>query len=599
MTETGLLSIIYPVILSLVAGLPLLVAVRCCLPAVRKLKAGWNLLPWTTVPALLAGLVIPDDVVVRVPWFFMGGVMGLDGTGRIFLFITAVIWLLAALTVREEFRNRQGERRFSAYFLVAMAGNLGLIVARDMLGFYLFFAIMSFAAYGLINHYHTPESRRAGRIYLILVMVSEVAMFTALVLISFQAQSRSFSDIADISLSLPALLLLFIAFGVKVGALPFQAWMPPAYQQTPIPGATALAGAMANAGILGWLRFIPLGYMVSGSGALLFITAGGLVAIYGVIYGLGQRKAGAVLGSSSMSQMGLMTIVVGLGLLSREGGEYAVYLLPLYAVHHSLAKGSLFLGYGVIERGGRLARPLLLAGLLLASLSLAGLPLTSGAVVKTGLKELAQVSGGSWYALGRVFLPVSSLGTTVLMLHFCRLFWRKRPAGTGQKVLILPWLAALAGSVFCLWMWPVAHRLGRHSLDPSLILHSFWPVAAGTGLFLLWFILPDGFRKRAGDLFPGACPEEELLTARSSAPTPVRCVKVVDQLSTPVKKFLAGAENFYQSLDTSWFGKWLALSPSSPLGARLRKPEKVLGRWSVVGFFYLAVCITLLFLFKL
>ncbi|MFO7761016.1 MAG: complex I subunit 5 family protein [Thermodesulfobacteriota bacterium] len=578
MTAGNLLDIFHALVLSLVTGVPLLGALGCCLSSARR--ARWSLLPWTTVPALLVSLTIPGDLVVQVPWFFMGGCMGLDQTGRIFLCLSAVIWMLTSFTVAEKFQNRKGELRFSGYFLVAMAGNFGLILAKDMFSFYLFFALMSFASYGLIVHERTSEARRAGNIYLILVMVSEVAMFIALVLIFFKTQSSSLADINENSISMSILIFLFMAFGVKVGALPFQAWMAPAYQQSPIPGATALAGAMVNAGLLGWLRFIPLGVITSDPGAFLFITAGALAALYGVVCGLGQRKPGAVLAFSSMSQMGLMTIIIGLGLYSVKAGEYAVYLLPLYAVHHSLAKGSLFLVYDVVNKGGRLASPLLLIALLLPSLSLAGLPFTGGAIVKTGFKELALVSGTQWYGVSKIFLPVSSIGTTILMLYCSRLLWHKRAnKDNSQRVLLWPCFTALAGAAFWLWLWPAAHGLSSHSLDASLLFHSFWPVAVGSGLFLIWLIMAERLKGEKGYLFP----ETDFGNKAEIA------------WSALAKKCRTGAEKLYPVPGTSWARKWLSLSATSPLGKKLRKPEKIMGRWSMVGFFYLAVCIILVF----
>ena len=63
-----------------------------------------------------------------------------------------------------------------------MSGNLGLIVAQDVLSFYLFFALMSFSAYGLIVHKRDPEALRAGRVYIYLVVLGEVLLFAGLVL---------------------------------------------------------------------------------------------------------------------------------------------------------------------------------------------------------------------------------------------------------------------------------------------------------------------------------------------------------------------------------------------------------------------------------
>lgn len=79
-----------------------------------------------------------------------------------------------------------------------MAGNFGLILARGMLGYYLFFAVMSFAAYGLVIHKETGEAVKAGRIYLALVMIGEVALFTALIILAQNSGGLALEDIAGI-----------------------------------------------------------------------------------------------------------------------------------------------------------------------------------------------------------------------------------------------------------------------------------------------------------------------------------------------------------------------------------------------------------------
>lgn len=72
-------TMLHALTLSLVAGTPLVMAVLCCTPLKKRLA---RFLPWAAVPAFLAVLTSPVDLVVEVPWFFMGGRMGLDEIGR-------------------------------------------------------------------------------------------------------------------------------------------------------------------------------------------------------------------------------------------------------------------------------------------------------------------------------------------------------------------------------------------------------------------------------------------------------------------------------------------------------------------------------------
>lgn len=557
--------------LSLVAGWPLFFSFACFIPAFRS-KACF-LLPWAAVPAFVAVFLVPVGEVVEVPWFFMGGRMGLDETGRIFLCLSAFIWFLAGMSSV----HLSGRERYSVFFLAAMAGNFGLILAQDALGYYVFFALMSFSAVGLVVHRGTPDTRKAGGVYLLLVMIGEMALFVSLLMLAGNTESMAIADITDdSSYNLGILLLLFIGFGVKVGVLPVHGWMPLAYQAAPVPAAAALSGAMVNAGLLGWLRFLPLGRIDSPRGALLFITAGGVAALYGVVAGLGQRKPGAVLGYSSISQMGLMTLVVGLGLSSPAAGEQAAAVLVLYAVHHSLSKSCLFFGYDVMtSRQGQLSG-WSVAALLLPALSLAGLPFTSGAVAKTGLKELFHAVGEPWSSAASYFLPLTALGTTLLVLHFVQRACVRKSAPASRAVLvtkILVLIASLGAVAFAVWLWPQAKLQARHSLAISKIIHALWPVVLGSGIIFFWRrsedkqeVYDDGYlacesRSHLNSLYMQVSKSWEMRLARLS------------------KFFFAMLELLLKML-------------------QLRKIEKILGRWTMVGVSYLVLCLLLLLLLR-
>lgn len=561
---TNTFTIIYALIYSSVAGIPLLLALLCC-TSMKKIAG--SLLPWATVPALLIAVLSPLHMFVDVPWFFMGGRMGLDETGRIFLMLSGFIWLLAAFSANRRLRVDQKQHRFNGFFLTAMAGNFGLILAQGMLGYYLFFALMSFSTYGLVAHTQSEESRKAGRIYLLLVMIGEVALFIALVLMAHSLPNLFIGDIGHVPQPI-TLLLLFIGFGVKIGALPFHSWMPLAYQATPIPAATALAGAMVNAGLLGWLRFLPLGHIACPRESLLFILAGAIAAFYGVIIGLGHKKPGAILACSSISQMGLMTVIFGLGLSSLDAGEQAASILVIYAVHHSLAKSCLFLGYDTLE--SKMAQPSnrQLAMLLFPALALAGLPLTSGSIAKIGFKELTSSIGDPWLGLSMWFLPLTATGTTMLVLHFTNVLYRtKNKHHSSAAPSSLPFAASLLAVISALWIWPTARIYASHCLTGAKAWQSLWPVILGFLLFFGW----NRLRKEN----------------HSDAPTPDNKEPSTEKNNVPQQSLLPQADTWVHHHPRSYFSAVLL---------HLRKSEKILGRWTIVGLSYLILCLILLIL---
>ena len=567
MNSADLQAMLHAVLLSLVAGAPLLMAAFCCTPLEKTVA---RFLPWAAVPALLATVTVPVDVVVNVGWFFMGGRMGLDETGRIFLCLSAFIWFLACFSSRSLLKTDRDRPRFLAFFLTAMAGNFGLILARGMLGYYLFFAVMSFAAYGLVVHKETDEAIKAGRVYLILVMIGEVALFTALVILMHQTGSLAIENIRGISYQPLTLALLFIGFGVKIGALPLHGWMMPAYQAAPIPAAAVLAGAMVNAGVLGWLRFLPLGWSSCPQGAMLFIAAGALAGVYGVIIGLNRKQAGAVLGCSSISQMGLITVIFGLGLLDPEAGLHAAPVLILYVVHHSLAKSSLFFGYDIVEHQNQTVSRLQMAAILLPALALAGLPFTGGAIAKIAFKNLTVTLGEPWTGLSTFFLPITAMGTTLLMLHFMCVLSKhigsaERQDRADSRIIFT--VSFIAGAI-TLWLWPAARSFAIHSLAGTKFWQALWPVAGGCLLFLAWRRISSGEKVPAENHGKQTGFDGVLLT---------------------VMRLLQEKE--WQRPQQGRLTPYL-----HRLVPQLRRSEKIMGRWKVVGLSYLALCLCLLFL---
>jgi formate hydrogenlyase subunit 3/multisubunit Na+/H+ antiporter MnhD subunit len=566
MIPAGLETIIHAVILSLAAGTPLFMAALCCTPLRTNVI---RLLPWATAPALLVVLIAPSDVLVEVHWFFMGGHMGIDATSRIFLSLAVFIWLLASVSSRSLLKNDPNQARFFMFFLTAMAGNFGLILAQELLGYYLFFAMMSFAAYGLVVHKENRDAMSAGRLYLLLVMIGEVALFTVLVVLAHSTGNFALKDIAGVSYHPLTLGLLFVGFGVKVGALPLHGWMIPAYQSTPIPAAAALAGSMVNAGILGWLRFLPLGQISCPRGAVLFIVMGGLAAIYGVIVGLSRKQAGAVLGGSSISQMGLVTVIFGMGLFDQEAGRYAAPVLILYVVHHSLAKSSLFFGYDLVARQEGSVSKLQLGALLLPAMALAGLPFTSGAIAKGAFKELALRLGDPWAGWSGVFLPITAMATTILMLHFMAVIRGDRKSDMpGRTVSPIPFALSCIAVAATLWLWPAASNFARHSVSGMKLLQGLWPVAGGCILFFVW-------RRVAWSMKVSADEQK----GKSG----------FDMIVGTVTRLLQEKEDPKPQQDRLVF----FLQRVVP---NLRRAEKIMGRWKVVGVSYITLCILFLLL---
>jgi hydrogenase-4 component B len=128
-----------------------------------------------------------------------------------------------------------------------------------------------------------------------------------------------------------------------------------------------------------------------------------------------QRDPKVLLAYSSIAKMGLMSAVLGLVLSEPTLAPGLTAVIALYAAHHGLAKGALFLGVGVLKSVQRSWMIVLLA---LPALVIAGAPLTSGAVLKESLVLGMQSSDSLWVGVLMASLPVLGLTTVLLMGRF-------------------------------------------------------------------------------------------------------------------------------------------------------------------------------------
>jgi hydrogenase-4 component B len=439
--------------------------------------------PATAVPALLTTIVVPLDTVLAYDWLLLAAQFKLDQTAKIFLLFTAVLWFLSALFAVGYMAKDPRRPQFFGFFLLAMAGNFGLIIAGDMLGYYLWFAVMSFASYGLVVHTGDQDARDAGQVYIILVIVGEVILFAGLALLYFGAggvEIGDYSGLAFAALGQEPLtnfitLLLFVGFGIKAGVVLLHLWLPLAHPAAPIPASAVLSGAMIKAGLLGWLRFLyPLQDGMQWAEWVLIL--GLLTAFYGAVVGVSQTNPKAVLAYSSISQMGFIMVGVAAWLATGELAGAALTAVLLYAFHHALAKGALFLGVGFAGTG-RAA----LVAMLLPALALAGLPLTSGAAAKAALKESAYLLPTSWPV--ETLLGLAAVGTTLLMARFLWLIWRGEPAAKRPPRLMWgSWAALLALTAVALFILPLAETAVADSLKLEKLWPSLWPILLGAGL---------------------------------------------------------------------------------------------------------------------
>jgi NADH:ubiquinone oxidoreductase subunit 5 (subunit L)/multisubunit Na+/H+ antiporter MnhA subunit len=285
--------------------------------------------------------------------------------------------------------------------------------------------------------------------------------------------------------------------------------------------------------------------------------------------------------------MGIVNVAIGVGLAAPEAWGSALAACLTYATHHGIAKGALFLGVGIAiaAAGTPRARWLALAGLGFAALAVAGAPLTSGSVAKTYLKDVAPLSPLAWPVVLDWLLPLTGLGTTLLMGRFLLLVARVREPDPHHPLvpgLWVPWAALLGALAGVVWVLPRRYEL---EIDPpglpypGAVWVGIWPIVAGA--LLLWCLLflahrhrglADRVRIAAGDLL---VPAEWLLG---------RAYRVV--AAEPTKE----PENPAVTLSSRWYGIYARADRES---ATLRAEARITG-WAAAGLLMLLLLLAFL-----
>ncbi|MCF2909167.1 sodium:proton antiporter [Pseudoalteromonas sp. DL2-H2.2] len=464
--------------------LAIITPILCALLLVRKRMqeiAHW-FLPVSAATALLA-FSVSSQGTNTTPWLFFGSIMTLNETTSTFFLLAACLWLLAAVFAVNFAKDDARKVRFCLFFLLAMCGNFGLILAEDMSGFISFFTLMSLASYGLVVHFDTEEAHQAGKSYMQWAVLGELLLFTALAGLAFGSIDPSSAGNPEQAYPAWAIGFLLAGFGIKAGLFGLHVWLPLAHPVAPVAASALLSGIMVKAGLLGWLKFIPFGEVAFATFGSVLVVLGLFAAFFGVLVGVTQENPKALLAYSTMSQMGILIAAVGAGLKYPEIWSVLLPAVVLYAVHHGLAKAALFLFAGMNSTLAWQKYPWLFwVAVALPAAALAGLPLTSGAVAKVALKDVV----GRDLLMGTV-LPLTAVGTTWLMMRFLQLIGQKRSNATKSQPdrLQLGAYALLLVLVLVMsYLIPQAEAAWSTQLALASVWGSAWPVLLGLGLYL-------------------------------------------------------------------------------------------------------------------
>jgi len=301
------------------------------------------------------------------------------------------------------------------FFNVLLAGMALVVTARDGLLFLVAWEVMSIAPFFLVTFDDYKENvRQAGWTYLVAAHLGVIPLLALFILLGQGAGSLSFEAFAGFAstgtLGAGALFILaLVGFGTKAGFLPLHVWLPEAHPAAPSHVSAVMSGVMLKMGIYGIMRTLTfLGTPPAWWGYTL-IGVGLASGVLGVLFAIAQHDLKRLLAYSSVENIGIIAIGIGMGVLGQNTGSPLVTALGyggalLHVLNHAVFKGMLFLGAGAVlhgtgtvslERLGGLARkmPKTAFAFIAGSAAISGLPPLNG-FASEFLVYLAGANGG-------------------------------------------------------------------------------------------------------------------------------------------------------------------------------------------------------------
>ena len=352
------------------------------------------------LPAVLAGEVVQ----ARVEWLPVLGLnvnLHLDGLAFFFAALILGIGLLIIAYARSYLARGDNMGEFFTYLLLFQGAMVGIVLSDNILLLLIFWEMTSLASFLLIGYWkHVVEGRQGARMALTVTGMGGLALIGGLLILGQIAGSYDLSvilqnreAIQESPLYLPALLLILLGCFTKSAQFPFHFWLPRA-MAAPTPVSAYLHSAtMVKAGIFMMARLWPV---LSGTTEWFVIvtTAGLLTMVIGAIIALFKHDLKALLAYSTVSHLGLITMLLG------TGTAFGAMAAMFHILNHATFKAALFMSAGIVDHEAKTRDIRLLGGLrtlmpitfviaTIAALSMAGIPFLNGFLSKEQMLEEA------------------------------------------------------------------------------------------------------------------------------------------------------------------------------------------------------------------
>jgi formate hydrogenlyase subunit 3/multisubunit Na+/H+ antiporter MnhD subunit len=354
--------------------------------------------------ALVGNLHLDDRLLLGLPWLHWH--LRLDPLAGFFFMVVGIVVAAAGVYApgyASEFARRGQSLAILGLFTgLFVAGMLLVVLANDAYAFMVAWELMSVSSYFLVIYHHTqPENRRAGFLYLLMAHIGAIAILLGFGVLAAFGDGFTFEAMRAAPLTplwgSVAFVAVFLGFGMKAGMVPVHAWLPEAHPVAPSHISALMSGVMLKVALYGFIRVVfDLMGDILWQWGLTVLVVGTASALAGVLYAFMQNDIKRLLAYSSIENVGIILIGLGLSMVFIGDGQKVLGVLALIAalyhiLNHALFKGLLFLGAGAIihgsheqnlnRMGGLIKRmPYTAAFFLVGTLAIAGLPPLNGFV---------------------------------------------------------------------------------------------------------------------------------------------------------------------------------------------------------------------------
>jgi len=481
-----------------------------------------------------------DPIVCDYEWLHIFSFsLHIDAVSAFFLVPIFAISAIAALYSFQYMhdKDRSAATASNYFFYSLLVISMALVVcAGNLVTFALAWELMSISSFFLVIYdFHKKATRDAGYIYFIFTQAGALFIFAGFGFIYAYTGSFGFDTIAAIpeSIKLIAFILILIGCGSKAGIMPFHIWLPYAHPAAPSHVSAVMSGVMIKMGIYGIVRFYFLMQPDSVLIGQIVISLGIISGILGVVYAIGKQDIKQMLAYSSVENIGIILLGLGVGMLGAASGNKTMAAFGfagglLHVFNHSIFKSLLFMGAGSVihqtktgatnELGGLMkTMPVTGRNLLVGAVSISGLPPFNG-FISEFLIYYGAIQGLSLHGASFVFSTLAIIALAVIgalagaaFTKFIGVVFLGEPrsdkAANAKEAGALMGVALtiLAASCLVIGVWPDYFVQAAFKATQSVpLIADFTPaafmplmtnIARTAALFLLFFVLVAILRK--------------------------------------------------------------------------------------------------------